>query len=161
MTQPDARSLLFVCLGNICRSPLAEGIFLHLASERGVLERFKIDSAGTGGWHTGSPADPRSAAVAMANGIALPSRARQVAATETHDWDLVLAMDSQNRDDLVALGFPASRVRLMLECDPRSTTRDVPDPYYGGDDGFTHVCDMLMSACACLLDAELSRDASD
>ncbi len=145
-------SLLFVCLGNICRSPLAEGIFLHLADERGIRDRFVVDSAGTGGWHAGSPADPRSIAVARKHGVDLPSRARQVHASESERWDLVLAMDSQNRDDLIDLGFDPGRVRLMLDLDPNADAKSVPDPYYGGDDGFDTVYAMLRAACEGLLD---------
>lgn len=144
--------LLFVCLGNICRSPLAEGIFLHLAASRGVHARFEVDSAGTGGWHTGNPADPRSIAVANKHGVALPSRARQVRSSETDRWDLVLAMDAQNRDDLIGLGFDPQRVRLIRDFDIGADAGDVPDPYYGGDDGFDTVYAMLLAACGGLLD---------
>ncbi|MEO0629302.1 MAG: low molecular weight protein-tyrosine-phosphatase, partial [Planctomycetota bacterium] len=120
------RRVLFVCLGNICRSPLAEGIFLHLASQRGVSGRFEIDSAGTGGWHVGNPADPRSIATAKKHGIKLPSRARVVSADETDVWDLVLAMDRQNQSDLIQLGFDGSTVRLMREFEPGAGDLDVP-----------------------------------
>lgn len=146
------RRLLFVCLGNICRSPLAEGIFLHLASKRGVHDRFEVDSAGTGGWHVGNPADPRSIAVAKKYGITLPSHARKVSAAETNAWDFVLAMDRQNQSDLIQLGFDDSTVRLMREFEPGASDLDVPDPYYGSDDGFENVYRMLFDACNGLLD---------
>lgn len=143
--------LLFVCLGNICRSPLAEGIFLHLSETRGLGDRFEVDSAGTGGWHAGNAADPRSIAVGRKHGIELPSRARQVRADETDNWDLVLAMDTQNREDLLALGFDSAQVRCIREFDPNAESPDVPDPYYGGDDGFDKVYSMLHAACEGLL----------
>lgn len=148
----EPRRVLFVCLGNICRSPLAEGVFQHLAAQRGVLERFRVDSAGTGGWHAGNPADPRSAAVARKHEIDLPSRARQVRPAETDDWDLVLAMDRQNMDDLIGLGFHPDRVRLMRSFDASAGDADVPDPYYGGPEGFDDVYAMLVRACEGLLD---------
>lgn len=151
MTRTRTR-LLFVCLGNICRSPLAEGIFLHLSETRGLGDRFEVDSAGTGGWHAGNPADPRSIAAGRKHGIELPSRARQVRPDETDSWDLVLAMDTQNREDLLALGFDATRVLCIREFDPNAESADVPDPYYGGDDGFDKVYSMLHAACEGLLE---------
>ncbi len=157
MRQPS-QTLLFVCLGNICRSPLAEGIFLHLAQQRGVADRFSVDSAGTGGWHIGKGPDPRSVAVARKHGVALPSRARQVRGDETEHWNLVLAMDTQNRIDLLDLGFDASKVRVIRVFDPTADAEDVPDPYYGGDDGFEHVYAMLLAACNGLLE-HLTRES--
>ncbi|MGP1272636.1 MAG: low molecular weight protein-tyrosine-phosphatase [Phycisphaerales bacterium] len=144
--------LLFVCLGNICRSPLAEGVFLHQAAAAGLADRFVVDSAGTGGWHAGSLADPRSRAVAARRGIVLATRARQVVAEEHDAWDLVLAMDARNRDDLVALGFARDRVRLMRSFETPGCAADVPDPYYGGDKGFETVFEMLERACGGLLE---------
>lgn len=155
-------AVLFVCLGNICRSPLAEGLFIHLARERGVLDRFRVDSAGTGAWHVGKSADPRSIAVARAHGVHLPSIARQVdPARDFERFDLVLAMDRSNRTDLLDLGAPRDRVRLMRSFDPTLTGApehdlDVPDPYYGHRDGFQRVYDMLLRATTGLLD-ELVR----
>jgi len=150
--------LLFVCLGNICRSPLAEGIFIHLAREADQLHRFEIDSAGTGGWHAGNPADPRSIQIAAANGVELPSRARQYDASDDPErFTLILAMDRQNERDLLDLGTPREKVRLMRSFDPelagaKGSTLDVPDPYYGGDDGFRTVYEMLDRACRGLLE---------
>ncbi|MEO0512605.1 MAG: low molecular weight protein-tyrosine-phosphatase [Planctomycetota bacterium] len=151
---PETASVLFVCLGNICRSPLAEGVFLHLARERGVAERFQVDSAGTEGWHSGEPADPRSIAVARRHGVDLPSRARKVTPDDLDRFDLVVVMDGSNRDDLVALGADPSRVRLLRAWDPEAEPGDeVPDPYYGGDDGFDLVYAMCDRACRGLLAA--------
>lgn len=155
----DGRTaLLFVCLGNICRSPLAEGLFIHLASERGEMQRFRVDSAGTGAWHVGKGADPRSIAVARAHGVHLPSIARQVEAeSDFEGFDLILAMDRANRTDLLDLGAPRERVRLMRSFDPTlagadERELDVPDPYYGPGDGFQRVYDMLLRATSGLLD---------
>ncbi len=156
MSVADARTgVLFVCLGNICRSPLAEGIFIHLARERGVLDRLLVDSAGTGGWHVGNRADPRSIAVANKHGIELPSRARTFddggAEAERFPW--LIAMDKQNQRDMIARGAPRDSVHLMLSFHPDPPTDEVPDPYYGGDDGFDRVYTMLTKACEGLIDA--------
>ena len=153
----SSTSVLFVCLGNICRSPLAEGLFIHLADRRGLLDRFRVDSAGTGGWHAGEKADPRSRAVAAKHGIELPSRARKIEPRSDRQFDLVIAMDAQNHRDLLELGFDDGRVRLMREWDEHAPGDDVPDPYYGGDDGFDRVYEMLLRSCEMLLN-ELTAD---
>ncbi len=143
--------LLFVCLGNICRSPMAEGIFLHLARQRGLSDRFSVDSAGTGAWHVGKRPDVRALHTAERFGIELPSIARQVSPTDFEAFDLILAMDRSNRSDLERLG--ATNARLMRSFD--ATLRgdhDVPDPYYGDGDGFVKVYEMLTRACDGLLD---------
>ncbi|MFI4897638.1 MAG: low molecular weight protein-tyrosine-phosphatase, partial [Phycisphaerales bacterium JB059] len=150
--------VLFVCLGNICRSPLGEGIFLHMARQRGALDRFDVDSCGTGAWHAGERADPRSIAIAKKYGIELPSIARQFdPRADVERFDLILAMDRQNERDLLGAGAPEDRVRLMRSFDPTldgasGKALDVPDPYYGRGDGFQRVYDMLTRACAGLLD---------
>lgn len=160
-------SLLFVCLGNICRSPLAEGIFLHLARERGVASRFRVDSAGTGAWHVGSPPDPRALAIARKHGVHLPSIGRQVdPLTDFETFDLILPMDNSNRTDLLDLGAPRDRVRLMRSFDPSLASEpdhrlDLPDPYYGSGDGFQRVYDMLLAACSGLLDELATRERAD
>jgi len=163
MTEPaDPPSILFVCLGNICRSPLAEGIFLHLANERG-LHGFVVDSAGTGGWHAGEGPDKRAAAVAKKRGVHLPSIARQVEHADFARFTHIIAMDASNSENLLAMGAPADRLRLMRGYDPSHSAQsapDVPDPYYGGDDGFEQVFDMLMAACQGLLD-ELTAARQD
>lgn len=150
--------VLFVCLGNICRSPIAEGVFRHLARERGELDRFEIDSCGTGHWHVGERPDSRALQVAKRRGIELPGRARQVdPASDFNRFDWLLAMDGENCASLVRLGAPEDRVRLVRSFDPtiddlRDELLEVPDPYYGGPDGFDEVFDMLERACAGLLD---------
>jgi protein-tyrosine phosphatase len=151
--------VLFVCLGNICRSPLAEGIFIHLAREQGVLDQLNIDSCGTGGWHVGNRADPRSLAVASKYGIELPSRARQLDQEQDFArFAWIIAMDRSNRDNLIASGADVGNVHLMMAFHPDHTkdpekAPDVPDPYYGGPEGFEQVYEMLTGACAGLLRA--------
>ena len=157
-TTTKPKRLLFVCLGNICRSPLAEGIFLDLARRRKVEKKFEVDSCGLGSWHVGNPPDPRSISVAAHHNIDLTSRARQFdARRDAEAWDLLLAMDRDNASGLIAAGAPSDRVRLMRSFDPSMADRpehefDVPDPYMGGPEGFDHVYTMLERACAGLLD---------
>lgn len=150
--------ILFVCLGNICRSPLAEGVFRHLISENGLHGRYEADSAGTGAWHVGDPPDRRSAEVARRNGISLEGRARQVGAEDFGEFDLLVAMDRENLRSLERLREAAgggAPVRLLREFDPEAgDDLEVPDPYYGGADGFDRVFEMVDRSCAALL-AEL------
>jgi protein-tyrosine phosphatase len=150
--------VLFVCLGNICRSPLAEGVFLHLARERDAIDRFRVDSCGTGGWHAGEPPDSRAQAVAKRHGVTLPSRARRLDAPGDFErFDLIVPMDRANLRDLLDEGAPSERTRLLRSWDPALVGRrerglDVPDPYYGGADGFDEVFRMVRDACAGMLD---------
>ena len=136
-------SVLFVCLGNICRSPLAEGAFRKVVEDLGAGGRVLIDSAGTGGWHQGEAPDPRSIAVAARNGIDISAqRARQVVKADFSRFEHILAMDSSNLTHLRKLS-PAvapARLRLFLEAEGM----DVPDPYYGGPAGFETVFRMVM-----------------
>lgn len=156
----EREGVLFVCLGNICRSPLAEGIFLHKARERGVLERFDVDSCGTGSWHVGEPPDPRAVAVALRRGVELVSIGRQVdPRRDFARFDHVIAMDRSNLRQLLRLGAPEERVRLMRWFDPENregADLDVPDPYEGGPEGFELVFGMLSRSCEGMLDV-LSR----
>ncbi|MEZ6197694.1 MAG: low molecular weight protein-tyrosine-phosphatase [Planctomycetota bacterium] len=149
-------AVCFVCLGNICRSPTAEGVFLHLLAERGWTDRVRVDSAGTAGYHVGHRPDPRSLAAAARRGIELPSRARRFEAEDLARFDLVLAMDAENLADLRAMArdeAEAARVRLFREFDPASGEgAEVPDPYYGGEDGFETVLDLCFAAAEGLLD---------
>ena len=150
------RKLLFVCLGNICRSPAAEGVFLHLVEERGLSDQFVVDSAGTGGWHVGNPADRRMQAAANRRGIKLPSRARQISVDDLSWFDLVLTMDNDNLAAVRSLaneagGRATATIQPMLSYAERFSETEVPDPYYGGEQGFEHVLDLLEDACAGLL----------
>ena len=154
------RKLLFVCLGNICRSPAAEGVFLHLLKQRGLSDQFVVDSAGTGGWHVGNPADRRMREAARRRGIDLPSRARQICLDDFASFDLVLTMDNDNLAAVKGLAQEAgpkaaALIRPMLSYSRRFQETEVPDPYYGGEAGFEHVLDLLEDACSNLLD-ELS-----
>ena len=129
--------LLFVCMGNICRSPTAEGVMRHLLREQGLEDEIEIDSAGTGGWHAGDPPDRRATAAARRRGIVLDGAARQVRPSDFEDYDLLLAADRENLADLRAIApdeAARAKVRLLREFDPALATRDldVPDPYYGG-----------------------------
>lgn len=155
--------LLFVCLGNICRSPAAEGVFLHLLNERGLSDQFVVDSAGTGGWHVGNPPDRRMQAAANRRGISLPSRARQIDLDDLRDFDLVLTMDEANLMAVQGLAREAgssatASIKPMLSYARSFSETEVPDPYYGGDSGFEHVLDLLEEACNNLLD-ELRPEA--
>jgi protein-tyrosine phosphatase len=152
--------LLFVCLGNICRSPTAEGVMRALVVREGLRERFELESAGTGAWHVGSPPDRRAAGAARARGIELTGSARQVRVDDFQYFDLLLAMDGQNARDLHALApDPEARekVRMLREFDPGVGVRvkagdlDVPDPYYGASGGFEEVLDLVQAACEGLL----------
>ena len=151
--------LLFVCMGNICRSPTAEGVMRRLVRDAGLDDRIEIDSAGTGGWHVGSPPDERATAAAGRRGIALGGAARQFDPADFDRFDLILARDGSNLQDLVRQapsGAAARKVRLLREYDPASAggpDLDVPDPYYGDGDGFDLVLDQVEAACRGLLDA--------
>lgn len=141
-------------MGNICRSPLAEGVFRDLVEREGLADRFRIDSAGIGDWHAGELPDSRTRAVAQRRGLQLTSRARQVVPTDLDQFDLIVAMDSDNLRGLARLRAQAparAEVRRLLEFDPEADTLDVPDPYYGGTDGFEQVHDLIERACAGLL----------
>lgn len=152
-------SVLFVCLGNICRSPLAEGVFLHLVRDEGLSERFEVDSAGTGSWHIGERPDPRSVAVAASHGVVLPGCARQVRPDDFDRFDVIVAMDRENLRNLERMSPNGTRARLHLlrEFDPEGGGDEVPDPYFGGDHGFENVYRMVHRSCARLLE-ELRTD---
>lgn len=146
--------VLFVCLGNICRSPLAEAVFRHLVGERRWTDRFEIDSAGTSGWHRGAPPDWRSAEVARRRGIELAGASRKVTAADLRRFDYVIAMDAENRaalDELRAASGGTAEVRQLREFEPGAGSLDVPDPYYGGPRGFEDVHEIVERACAGLL----------
>jgi protein-tyrosine phosphatase len=145
--------VLFVCLGNICRSPTAEGIFRHYVGEAGLEDRIQIDSAGTGEWHIGSPPDPRACAAAAERGYDLSAlRARQVARSDFGDFDYVLAMDEENLRGLRRLCPPEHAYKVKLLTDFSSTgASTVPDPYAGGPEGFQLVLDVVEDCARGLL----------
>jgi protein-tyrosine phosphatase len=148
--------ICFVCLGNICRSPTAEGVMQHLVAAAGLSHAIKIDSAGTGGWHAGQQADERSRAAAKRAGYELRSRARQFAADDFSRFTYIVAMDRQNLSDLRRLvqnAQDAEKLHLLRSFDAESTEdSDVPDPYYGEQRGFDDVVTMCEKACAGLLE---------
>ena len=147
--------ICFVCLGNICRSPTAEGILLSLVDAAGMADQIHIDSAGTAAWHVGKRADSRSREEARKNGIELPSRARQFKPADFDRFDWVIAMDENNRTNLLRLTrTPADRakIHMLRSFDPQSPAgASVPDPYYGGPQGFADVFDICMAGCVGLL----------
>ena len=172
----DARvRVLFVCLGNICRSPTAEGVMRALVRDAGLQESIEVDSAGTGSWHVGEPPDARATQAARRRGIVLEGAARQVRAGDFGEFDLILAMDSDNLRNLHRLApdeAGRAKVRLLREFEGRAGEwaggragsqssdggLDVPDPYYGGDDGFDRVLDLVRAACSALLEQLRSTD---
>ncbi|MBW4628640.1 MAG: low molecular weight phosphotyrosine protein phosphatase [Brasilonema octagenarum HA4186-MV1] len=155
--------LLFVCLGNICRSPAAENIMNHLIEQAGLSERIVCDSAGTSSYHTGSPPDSRmSFAARQKLQIKLLGKARQFQKSDFENFDLILAMDQDNYEDILSLD-PARKYRhkVHLICDfcSRHNLKEVPDPYYGGPEGFNRVIDLLVDACEGLLKDLPSQDS--
>jgi protein-tyrosine phosphatase len=148
--------ILFVCMGNICRSPLAESIFRHRARDRGVLDRFVIDSAGTGDWHAGERPDGRMRGVARQRGVVVDGQARQVVPHDFERFDYLICMDDSNRRQLERFGAPKAKLRLLLDADPSAPVREVPDPYYGGRRGFESVYNLVDRACSALLDELLA-----
>lgn len=156
ITKEDPFKIVFVCLGNICRSPTAEGVFQHLVNERGLESYFFIDSAGTSAYHIGEPANSKSQKTANQHGIQLKSRARRFESEDLDEFDLILAMDRENYQNIMGLegnGKYSHKVKLMREYDPKSgNDAEVPDPYYGGMDGFKNVFDIVKRSCEALLD---------
>jgi protein-tyrosine phosphatase len=150
--------ILFVCLGNICRSPSAEGVMRKLVSEAGLQGSIKLHSAGMGPWHVGEPPDPRATEAARARGIVLEGQGRQVEVEDFERFDLIVAMDRSNEQALIRLApdeHAREKIHLMREFDPANMggeDLDVPDPYYEGSRGFETVLDLLQSACAGLLE---------
>jgi protein-tyrosine phosphatase len=156
------RRLLFVCLGNICRSPMAEGAFRRVADEEGVLHLFDIDSAGLGDWHVGQAPDTRAQVAAQNRGMDISGQsARQIAPGDYDHFDLLLAMDGSNYDELVQLAPSDARhkIRRFLDFAPQVGTADVPDPFYGGAEGFDHALDLIEQAARGLLAELLGGEA--
>jgi protein-tyrosine phosphatase len=146
------KSVLFVCMGNICRSPTAEAVFRKLVSDAGRSDEFEIDSAGTIGYHSGEMADRRMRSVAAGHGYTLESRARRIEAADFDRFDLIVTMDDDNFHNVSAMN-PGSNADILRMCDfcEEHDETEVPDPYYGGETGFHRVIEILEDACANLL----------
>jgi protein-tyrosine phosphatase len=145
--------ILFVCLGNICRSPTAEAVMRGLTAEAGLADEITIDSAGTGDWHIGHPPDPRAVEAGLKRGLSVSGAARQIAPSDFENFDLIVAMDRSNHADLIELaGEDDPRIRLLREFGGDEDL-DVPDPYFGGEDGFEEVVDLIDRHCRVLLEA--------
>ena len=156
------KRVLFVCLGNICRSPTADAVFRSLVIREGLNHLIEVDSAGTGDWHIGHPPDLRARQAARARGYSMDGLvARQVEAEDFEAFDAILAMDYANLADLKRLSPPSyhHKIGLFLDYATDYPEQEVPDPYYGGDQGFAHVLDLVESAAAGLL-AELKLQLS-
>jgi len=147
--------VLFICMGNICRSPAAEIVFRKLVDDAGLADAIEIDSAGTIGYHAGKGPDPRMADTLRGRGYRIAGRSRQVVAADLRDFDLILAADRENLADLVRLdptGGQQEKIRLLVDYCVNREADHVPDPYYGGQRGFEEVADLVEDACAGLLD---------
>ena len=147
--------ILFVCMGNICRSPAGEGVLAKMVAEAGLADRIQIDSAGTLGMHAGNPPDSRMRAAATKRGYELTSRARQVTAEDLDTFDLILVMDQDNHRNVIRLASTdeqRERVRLFCTFCEKHLEREVPDPYYGGSQGFEYVLDLLEDGCSGVLE---------
>ena len=154
--------ILFVCLGNICRSPMAEGVFRRVIEDAGVAHLFEVDSAGLGDWHAGQAPDRRAQGAARRRGMDISGqRARQVTLADYDRFDLLLAMDSSNFDELIQMSPPymPEKIRRFLDYAPDAGTQDVPDPFFGGSEGFDHALDLIEAAARGLL-ADLLGDAA-
>ena len=150
-------SVLFVCMGNICRSPTGEGVFKHYVNQQGYSDKIHVDSAGTIAYHTGNPADARMQMAANKRGYRLDSIARQVAHNDLKNFDVVIAMDTSNLYELEAMaGGPREHITMLGtflgDGTDNQSAMSVPDPYYGGPEGFEEVIDMIESACPGILE---------
>lgn len=149
-------SVLFVCLGNICRSPTAEGIFRQLVDEAGLADRIMIDSAGTAGWHTGKGPDPRSCATAAKYGVDITGlRARQITPQDFERFRFIIALDRDNLQDILSIAPKghSAHVKLLLDFVPGLEGQPVPDPYYGDEAGFEETYRLARLGCEALLEA--------
>lgn len=154
--------ILFVCLGNICRSPMAEGVFRRVAEEEGLIDRFEIDSAGLGDWHIGQAPDHRAQKAARTRRVDISGQsARQVVDEDFERFDLLLVMDRSNFAELKARAPHEARgkIRLFLDYAPHAGAKDVPDPFFGGADGFDHALDLIEAASRGLLASLTGEDA--
>ena len=152
------KKILFVCLGNICRSPAAEGIFKQKIKDRDLENHFIVDSAGTGGWHVGNLPDPRMCESALSRGIELTSRSRKIAENDLYEFDQILVMDNDNLHAVKSLiqdklNPVHSKIELILTYSKNSQLDEVPDPYYGSQNGYNMVLDLLDDAIDGLIDS--------
>ncbi|MEX0721413.1 MAG: low molecular weight protein-tyrosine-phosphatase [Balneolaceae bacterium] len=155
ITKEDPYKVCFVCLGNICRSPTAEGVFIHKVKEAGLEDYFEIDSAGTAAYHVGEGANSKSQSTANKYGIHLPSKARKLEFYDLKHYDLILAMDSENYENISSLDAKkhfGQKIRMMREFDPHPGDGEVPDPYFGGMDGFENVYQVVERSTESLLE---------
>ncbi|HLR25183.1 MAG TPA: low molecular weight protein-tyrosine-phosphatase [Fodinibius sp.] len=156
ITKDNHFKICFVCLGNICRSPTAEGLFQHIVNERGYADYFEIDSSGTSAYHEGDTANSKSQRTANKHGIKLHSKARRFKAFDLNYFDLILAMDNENLANIkhMAQAQPnlQHKIGRIRDFDPRPEDGQVPDPYYGGIDGFENVFRIIKRSCNALLD---------
>lgn len=154
ISKEDPYKLVFVCLGNICRSPTAEGLFIHKVNQAGLENYFYIDSAGTAAYHVGESANSKSQATANKHGVHLPSKARKFEYADFEEFDLILAMDSENLSNIRELDRKnkfSEKIKMMREFDPDPGNGEVPDPYYGGQEGFENVFRVLDRSTEALL----------
>ena len=162
MSKTGKYNVLFICLGNICRSPAAQAVMQAMVDERGLTDRFYIDSAGIGGWHIGDLPDKRMRVHARPRGYELTHRARKVRSADFEDFDLIVGMDASNVDDLCNLAMTLEqqdKVVMMGDYIRRYPNYDhVPDPYYEGSEGFELVLDLLEDACDNLLDRIIEQN---
>ncbi len=149
----NPKSILFVCLGNICRSPTGEGVMQHLVDQRELKTEVTVDSAGTIGYHEGNPTDRRMQDHASKRGYDLTSRSRKITVEDIKRFDLVIAMDRQNLADIMSIDSGATNVKLLSDFLDDHWPVDVPDPYYGGAEGFETVLDMIEAACPTIIES--------
>ncbi|MGK7371554.1 MAG: low molecular weight protein-tyrosine-phosphatase [Candidatus Halalkalibacterium sp. M3_1C_030] len=155
ITKDNPYKICFVCLGNICRSPTAEGVFQHLVNERNLQPYFEVDSAGTSAYHVGESANSKSQQTAKQHGIILHSKARQFESFDLDYFDLVLAMDQENLTNIQRMSNGSTQnaeIGMLRDFDPKPGDGEVPDPYYGGIQGFENVFQIVKRSCKNLLD---------
>ncbi|MDP7007994.1 MAG: low molecular weight protein-tyrosine-phosphatase [Phycisphaerales bacterium] len=152
MSSNHPTSILFVCMGNICRSPAAECLTRIALERRGLQDAFILDSAGTGGWHQGNKPDRRMRKAAADVQKRIDGEARKVNKSDLETFDWIFCMDEDNYDHLLSLGANPEKTHLFLEFIDHPTTREVPDPYYGGDEGFAHVIALIEEGAQLLID---------
>jgi len=149
-------AILFVCMGNICRSPAAECLMRSLLEEKQLEKLFTIDSAGTGNWHAGNKPDRRMRKAAKLAGKTIEGSARQVQESDFSEFDWIFCMDNDNYANLISMGANPEKTHLLLEFVSHQTITEVPDPYYGGSDGFTNVINLIDGAVCDLIDHLIS-----